>query len=123
MILMLVFGLVSFGIGAALGLRINLGILAAITPLALFVILGAAVLWWSLPYSGVILAAHSLASIAAGAWACRSIHRGRLRILICFSLGYVIGCLFGALGVVVGAVVGAISAKRSLGKPSTRRRD
>ena len=118
MIMALGCGLVCFCAGAVLGSRVYLGMLAAIICLALSALLPVVSFGWGWPYSAVVSVVYGFVSIVAGAWACRSIQHGRLRILISFSLGYVIGCLFGVLGVVVGAVAGAILAKRSLVKLS-----
>ena len=57
---------------------------------------------------------YCVASIAIGYWACRSISRGRFRIIFCFATGYVVGTVLGLIGVAGGAVVGAILANRSM---------
>jgi uncharacterized membrane protein YfcA len=91
-------------------------------------------------YLVAISVCYALISISIGMWACRRIQHGRLRILACFSVGYVIGSIVGPvvgtaigvavgkevigavlrqcpLGTAIGAVVGAVLARRSLPIP------
>lgn len=66
------------------------------------------------PYFVVGAGVTGAISIAMGAWACRLIHRGRLRILACFSAGYLVGSLVGLLGTIGGAIMAAAIAQSSL---------
>lgn len=61
---------------------------------------------------------YGLISIGIGAWACRTIQHGRLRILASFCAGYLLGSMVcGVFGTVAGAVLATIVARRSLRMP------
>ena len=109
-------GLFTFWIGALAGSTMHVVVRGAaiVAWLVLTVFMGQA----NLPsYLPVVSAAYFAVSIAMGAWAVRSLGRGRFRILTWFSLGYLVGSVaFKVQGLVVAARRwGASLARRSLG--------
>jgi hypothetical protein len=119
MLIALAYGLVCFGVGSILGSSLH--VLLRVLPLVLWVV---PAIWFPpfggeryYPFYSALSAFYALVSIGIGAWACRSIQHGRLRILSSFCGGYVLGSIVGILGTVVGAVVATIVAKRCLRMP------
>lgn len=119
MIMALAYGLVSFWVGAILGSSLTASV--RIIPAVLWCVPAIALtLLNSLYFFMVVWLCYLLVSIIIGFWAWRRISNGRLRIILYFSVGYVLGSVVGALGTVAGAVLGALLAKRSLAKPDSR---
>jgi len=117
-LLALAFGLVCFGLGCVVG-----SFWHPMLRLLALVLWGAAVGWLFLSADGLYFVSgavlYSLVSMAAGAWAFRSIEHGRSRILTSFCGGYVIGSFAGILGTLAGAVLGALLAERCV-RPITK---
>lgn len=104
-------GLVSFWVGVVLGSSLNV---TARVVLALLLFVLAITLLIMASMIVIVGVCYLIVSILTGAWATRRLVRGRLRILSCFSLGYVLGSMMGPLGTVGGAVVGTLFAKRTV---------
>lgn len=60
---------------------------------------------------------YAAASVGIGYWTCGTIRVGRVRILVSFCAGYVLGSIFGILGTVGGAVLATMLAQRSMRVP------
>ncbi|MGM0488294.1 MAG: hypothetical protein ACQESR_16215 [Planctomycetota bacterium] len=119
MIIALAYGLISFWVGAILGSSLKMSV--RIIPAVLWCIPAIALaLLNSLYFFLVVWLCYLMVSIIIGFWASRRINNGRLRIILYFSAGYVLGSVVGALGTVAGAVLGALLAKSSLAKPDSR---
>ncbi len=109
----LAYGLVSFWVGAILGSSLSRG--ARVASSLLWCILATALTLWNVPsYSVVVSLCYLMASIALGFWASHRISNGRFRIILCFSVGYLLGSVVGVLGTIAGAALGVILAKSSL---------
>jgi hypothetical protein len=119
MLLALAYGLLCFWVGIVLGSRIH--IVLRFLPLALFI---AGAMWavavanWD--FHLAVLLGYGVVSIASGAWAFRTIQRGRLRILAGFSTGYALGTIAGAEGTILGAVLGTWLVQRFVSKRQRR---
>lgn len=105
-------GLFFFSLGCVVGS--NCHPLLRLLPMVLW---GVIVVWLFLSTNGWYfatgVAAYSLVSIIAGAWTCRSIQHGRVRVLASFCGGYVVGSFAGIVGTVAGAIIGVLLAKHS----------
>lgn len=116
MLLALAYGLLSFCFGTVVGSRWHIllrllllmlwGVVSfAFAPLLIF---GSTFVLPGVYYGAL--------SVALGVWAWRHIRTGRLRVLVCFVVGFVIGFPIGPFGTAAGAVVGVILARRCLGE-------
>lgn len=116
MVIALAYGLVSFCVGAVLGSSANLFV--RVIPSVLWIIPTIAlVLLTADPYFILSALCYLIVSIVFGFWASRRIKRGRLRIILGFAAGYILGLIDGGQWTVVGAVLGTLLAERSLPKP------
>ena len=113
MLIALAFGLVCFCVGAVLGSSLH--VVFRLLPLVLWI---APASWLAFsfggPYFAIGAAVYGLSSVGIGVWTYRRIQHGRLRIISCFCIGYVLGSFVGALGTAAGAVIAVILARRSL---------
>lgn len=113
MLIALALGLLFFSLGCVVGSNWR-----PVLRLLPVVIWGVIVVWLSLSTNGWYfatgVAAYSLVSIVAGAWACRSIQHGRVRVLVSFCGGDVVGSFAGIVGTVAGAIIGVLLAKHSV---------
>lgn len=115
MLIALAYGLISFWVGAILGSSLNMiaRVISAviwIIPAVVFALAGVASYFLTVGIGYLVI------SIVMGFWTWRRINNGRLRIILFFSAGYVLGSVLGPPGTVGGAVLGGILAKKSLAK-------
>ena len=108
------YGLISFCLGAVCGLRGRIVLRGMSLILWIVIAIAYCFLYRGHFFLFVVSSLYGIISFAFGFWVCRRIQYGRLRILLSFSTGYLIGSMLGPLGTVAGAAVGAILAKRSL---------
>jgi len=118
MLIALAYGLMSFWVGAILGSSLN--VFARVIPAVIWIIPAVFFALGMASYFLAVWIAYPIISIVMGFWAWRRISNGRLRVILLFSAGYVLGSLFGPLGTVGGAVLGGILAKKSLGRNDGR---
>ncbi len=115
MLIVLALGLLYFSLGCVVGS--NWHPVLRLLPVVLWSV---NVVWFFLSTNDwhftTGVAIYFLVSIIAGAWACRSIQYGRVRVLASFCGGYLIGSVAGIVGTVAGAIIGVLLAKYSVTK-------
>ena len=111
MLVALAYGLVLFCGGATLGSSQNVGTWTLVIGVCV-----AAIIAFTFVSGGTFFVVpgtcYGVLSVGMGVWASRSITSGRVRILLSFSVGYIVGSLATPLGTVAGAVLCAVVANR-----------
>jgi hypothetical protein len=120
MLIPLIFGLISFWVGAILGSKVHL--IVRLLPLIPWIAVAAWFARGGFDLFTIIVQCLGVISIVMGAWSSRRIRRGRFRIIGSFSVGYVLGTIAGPLGTAVGAVTATVLARRSVHAPGLQTR-